>query len=163
MTSTRDSAAARLALGLLDAHDLLQRPDRDLDLVERRLPRRQPLQPQARREQRHQDAVALVLAGVADQLVGEPGDHRQQEDPADDEPVPDRAGRRSAKTKMPITMTQSKKAVPQRGWIKLNFCTFSGRQLGAALERVDRLVLGAVVLEDALQVGQQPDQDDVER
>ena len=68
-----------------------------------------------------------------------------------------------AKTKMPITMTQSKKAVPQRGWIKLNFCTFSGRQLGAALERVDRLVLGAVVLEDALQVGQQPDQHDVER
>ena len=27
---------------------------------------------------------------------------------------------------MPITITQSKKAVPQRGWIKLNFCTFSG-------------------------------------
>ena len=32
----------------------------------------------------------------------------------------------SAKTNTPITMTQSKKAVPQRGWIKLNFCTFSG-------------------------------------
>ena len=67
----------------------------------------------------------------------------------------------NAKTKMPITITQSKKAVPQRGWIKLNFCTSLGRQLGAGLERVDRLVLGAVVLEDAPQVGQQPDQPDV--
>ena len=27
---------------------------------------------------------------------------------------------------MPITITQSKNAVPQRGWIKLNFCTVSG-------------------------------------
>ena len=32
----------------------------------------------------------------------------------------------NAKTKIPITITQSKKAVPQRGWSKLNFCTFSG-------------------------------------
>ena len=32
----------------------------------------------------------------------------------------------NAKTKMPITITQSKKAVPQRGWIKLNSCTRSG-------------------------------------
>ena len=31
-----------------------------------------------------------------------------------------------AKTKIAITMTQSKKAVPQRGWIRLNFCTFAG-------------------------------------
>ena len=32
----------------------------------------------------------------------------------------------SAKTKIAITMTQSKKAVPQRGWIRLNLCTFAG-------------------------------------
>ena len=32
----------------------------------------------------------------------------------------------NAKTKIPITMTQSKNAVPQRGWIKLNVCTRSG-------------------------------------
>ena len=38
----------------LGAQHLLQRPDRDLDLVERRLARRQPLQPEPRREQRHQ-------------------------------------------------------------------------------------------------------------
>ncbi len=78
-----------VALGLLHPHDLLQGANRDLDLVERGLARRQPLQPEAGCEQGHQDAVALVLAGVADQLVGEPGDHRQQEDPAHDQPVPD--------------------------------------------------------------------------
>ena len=32
----------------------------------------------------------------------------------------------NANTKIAITITQSKKAVPQRGWIKLNFCTFPG-------------------------------------
>ncbi len=58
----------------------------------------------------------------------------------------------NAKTKIAMTMTQSKNAVPQRGWIRLNFCTFVRRQLRAALERVDRLVLGAVVLEDAPEV-----------
>src|SRR5437762_9097366 len=52
-----------------EAEDLLQRPDRYLDLVERRLARRQSLQPQARGEHRHQHAVAGVLAGEADQLV----------------------------------------------------------------------------------------------
>ena len=67
----------------------------------------------------------------------------------------------NAKTKIAITMTQSKKAVPQRGWIKLNFCTLRGRELRARLEGVDRLVLGAVVLEDAAEVGQQRDQEDV--
>ena len=62
---------------------------------------------------------------------------------------------------MPITMTQSKKAVPQRGWIKLNFCTRSGVELRARLEGIDRLVLGAVVLEHTPQVGKQRDQRDV--
>src|SRR5215471_18072811 len=32
----------------------------------------------------------------------------------------------NANTKIAITMTQSKKAVPQRGWIKLNLCTLAG-------------------------------------
>ena len=35
------------------------------------------------------------------------------------------------------------------------------RELGAALERVDRLVLGAVVLEDTAEVGEQRDDEDV--
>ena len=32
----------------------------------------------------------------------------------------------NAKTKIPITITQSRNAVPQRGWIRLNLCTRSG-------------------------------------
>ena len=59
-------------------------------------------------------------------------------------------------------MTQSKKAVPQRGWIRAYFCTFSGVELVAGLVGVDRLVLGGVVLEHAPQVGEQRDQDDVD-
>ena len=79
----------------------LERPDRDLELVERRLARRQPLQPEPRREQRHQDAVVGVLAGEADQLVGDPGDHRQQHDAADDQPVPRRTAEAARRRRRP--------------------------------------------------------------
>src|SRR4029453_9967318 len=64
----------------LAAKDLLQRADRDLELVEARLPRRQALEPEARRQQRHQDQVVAVPSGEADQLVGDAGDHRQQQE-----------------------------------------------------------------------------------
>ena len=33
---------------------------------------------------------------------------------------------KNAKTKIAITITQSRKAVPQRGWMRLNRCTRSG-------------------------------------
>src|SRR5713101_6449587 len=68
---------------------LAQRTNRHLELLERRLPRRQPLQPEPGREDRHHDAV-LVLAGEADELVREAGDERQQRDALDDQPVPGR-------------------------------------------------------------------------
>ena len=55
---------------------------------------------------------------------------------------------RNAKTKIAITITQSRKAVPQRGWMRLKPFTRLRGQLLARLQRVDRLVLGAVVLED---------------
>src|SRR5436190_24128352 len=79
-----DLALVRV-VGAFEREDFLERPDRYLDLVERRLPRREPLQPQARRQQRHQDAVALMLAGEADQLVGETGDDRQEQDAGGDQ------------------------------------------------------------------------------
>ena len=111
MTSTLRSSGRDPALA--EEH-LLERTDRDLDLIERRLPRGQPLEPEAGREQRHQNRVLLVLAGKADQLVGEPGDHRQQQDRLVISQY--HAGwPTNAKTKIPITITQSKKAVPQRG------------------------------------------------
>ena len=55
-----------------------------------RLARREPLQPETGREQRHQHPVVLVLARVPDELVGEPGDDGQEQDPTRDQPVPDR-------------------------------------------------------------------------
>src|SRR5262245_7548503 len=76
---------------LLEMQDLAERADRDLELVEARLAGRQPLEPEARREDRHEDAVVLVLAGEADQLVREPCDQRQEEDALRDQPVPGRA------------------------------------------------------------------------
>ena len=69
---------------------------------------------------------------------------------------------KNAKTKIAITITQSKNAVPQRGWIRLWRCTVSGVELLARLVGVDRLVLGSVVLEHAPQVREQRDQEEVE-
>src|SRR5512133_292203 len=84
--------ALRLGRGAppLALEHLAEGLDRDLELVERRLPRRQALQPEPGCQQRHQDPVVGVLSGEADQLVGDPRDHGQQQDPRRDQPVPDR-------------------------------------------------------------------------
>ena len=66
ITSTRRSAGSSPALAL---QDLPQRANRNLELVERRLSRRQPLQPEPGREHRHQHPVLRVAAGETDQLV----------------------------------------------------------------------------------------------
>ena len=89
--------------------------DRDLDLVVGTAGRVvQPLEPEARREEGHQHAVVLVVARIPDDLVRKPGDDRQEQDPAlrsaSTSPPPT-----NAKTKIAITITQSKNAVPQRG------------------------------------------------
>ncbi len=60
-----------------------------------------------------------------------------------------------------MTMTQSRNAVPQRTWMRLWRCTSSGVERRAGLVGVDRLVLGRVVLEDAPQLAEQPDQGEV--
>src|SRR4029450_11035497 len=73
-----DALGLRRGAPPLALEHLAQGADRDLELVERRLARRQPLEPEARCEQGHQDPVLGVLAGEADQLVRDPGDHRQQ-------------------------------------------------------------------------------------
>ena len=66
--------------------DFLERTDRDFELVERRLPGRQPLKPETRREEGHEHPVLRVPACEADELVGEPRDDRQEQDPARDQP-----------------------------------------------------------------------------
>ena len=79
MTSIGRAAGAGLELGDvlgLELIDALEGGDRHLDLIERGLARGQPLQPEPGREQCRQHATAPVLAGEADQLVGDPGDRR---------------------------------------------------------------------------------------
>ena len=50
------------------------------------------------------------------------------------------------------TITISRKLVPQRGCTGENLLDVVGRQLEPGLQRMDRLVLGAVVLEDTPQL-----------
>src|SRR5215207_10215545 len=74
----------------LEAKHLLERADRDFDLVERRLTRRQALKPHARCEEAPEGGIRCVLPREADDLVGDPGDERQEQDPRRDQPVPGR-------------------------------------------------------------------------
>jgi len=74
-------------------------------------------------------AIALLFAGGA--IAAEPADSKtlstqstQMDSLATSQGNEGRPT--NAKTKIAMTITQSKNAVPQRGWIKLNFCTFSG-------------------------------------
>ena len=98
-----------------------------------------------------------VLAGEADQLVREPGDQRQQQDARRDQPVPVRpAEEREDEDRDHHHPEQERRAaarVDQR--VALHALR---HELVAGLQRVDRLVLGGVVLEDAAQVGQERDQ-----
>ena len=98
---------------------LAQGADRDLELVERRLARRQPLQPEARARaasSRPGCRCACRRSGSARR--------RSPRSPAAagsaSRSASTRRGRpKKAKTKIAITITQSRKAVPQRGWIRL--------------------------------------------
>ena len=105
---------------------LTQCANRDLELVERRLARRQSLQPQPRREQDHQHAVAWSACRRSGSART-----RSRRSPAAarcaTRSASTTAGRpKSANTKTPITITQSRNAVPQRGWISEYRCTISG-------------------------------------
>ena len=62
----------------LGGQHALERADRDGDLVERRLARRQALQPEARREHGAHEREALEARGQPDDLVGDARDQRQQ-------------------------------------------------------------------------------------
>ena len=103
------------------------------------------------------DAVVLVLAREADQLVREAGDQRQQQDPRRDQPVPGRpAEEREDEDRDHHHPEQERRAaarVDER--VALHGLRL---ELLARLVRVDRLVLGGVVLEDAPQVGQERDE-----
>ena len=66
-----------------------------------------------------------------------------------------------AKTKIATIITMSRKLVPQRGWKREKRWAFSGVSGEPRLVAGDRLVLGAVVLEDPAQVRQPRDEPQV--
>ena len=109
------------------------------------------------REQRHQHAVVLVLAGEADQLVRDAGDQRQQQDPLRDQPVPARPAEEREDEDGEHHHPEQERGAAAR--VDERVALHDLRlELLAGLVRVDRLVLGGVVLEHAPQVGQQRDE-----
>ena len=171
----RRARAARVAVRArrrrrsgLDLGELLggehrpQRRDRHLDLVERRLTRGQPLQRAGRASSSTRTHAPVHVPGrEADDLVADAGDERDQDDPGRGSAAPSRDGPTNEYTTIVMTITVSRKLVPQRTCCVSNCCADSGGELDVVLVGGDRLVLGAVVLEDALDVLQLADQQEV--
>src|SRR6266487_4267273 len=152
---------ARVRVFGLEREDFLQRADRDLDLIERRLARREPLQPHPRRQQGHQDPVVLMFSRKADQLVGDACDHRQQEDPRRDQPVPVWATEEREHEDRDHHHPEQEGGAAA-GMDLAEALNDLGLELLPGLVGVDRLVLRGVVLEDAPQIREQRDQRQVE-
>jgi hypothetical protein len=98
-------------------------------LVVGRLASRQTLQPEPRREKRHEDAVVLVLARVADELVAQPAMTGEEEDPLAMSQYQHRTPDEGEDEDRDDHDPEQKGCSATRG-IKLNFCTF-WRELGA--------------------------------
>ena len=98
--------------------------------------------------------------GEPDDLVGEPGDEREEQDPGGDHPQQRGvADERVDEDRHDHDRQQEVRAAADvLGRVLLR--RLRG-ELGAALVRGDRLVLRAVVLEHALDVGQERDEDEV--
>ena len=103
------------------------------------------------------DAVVLVPPGEADQLVREPGDQRQQQDPLGDQPVPVRPAEEREDEDGDHHHPEQERGAAARMDERVALHDLR-LELLAGLVRVDRLVLGGVVLEHAPQVGQQRDE-----
>ena len=145
----------------LEAEHPVERADRDLDLVERGGPGRQALEPEPRREDCAQDRVLRVLAGEADHLVGDAGDHGQEQDPRGDQPEPARLAHEGEHE------DGDHHHVQEEGGAAADVDEAAALddlrlERVACLVGVDRLVLGRVVLEHAPQVGEEPDDHEVE-
>ena len=100
------------------------------------------------------------LPGEADHLVGEARDDREQQDARDDQPLPvepPEEGEDEDRDHHHVEQERRSAAHVDQAVASAPL----GLELVAGLERVDRLVLGGVVLEDALQVGEQRDQEQV--
>ena len=149
-TPTRSSAVRP---GVSVAEDRLHRGDRHRELVEVGLARRQPLELQARATSRPWPSAGAVLAGELDQLERDAGDHRDAEHARGQQPVPGRqADRREDEDRDDHHDEQEARAAARVQAAEA--LRVGRRELEAGLVAGDRLVLGAVVLEDAAQVAQ---------
>src|SRR5437016_12344505 len=101
-----------------------------------------------------------MLAGEADELVREAGDERQERDPLDDQPVPRGPPEEREHEDGDDHYPQQERGAAA-GMDERVALYRLGLELLARLVRVDRLVLGAVILEDAPQVGEQRDEREI--
>ena len=105
-------------------------------------------------------ALAAVAARPLDDLVGEPGDQRDAEDPRGDQPVPGRQAERGEDEDRDDHDDEQEARAAAR--VKARVALGArGRQAVAGLEAGDRLVLRAVVLEDPAQVAEAADRGEV--
>ena len=139
------SGRSRLAVRL---ERLLHRDDRDLDHVVGGLSGRDLLDPHARQHDRMDERVGPVPRAQAEQLVADRRDDRDEQDPAADHDQrrlpPDQ---REHHDRQGDDHDEELGAAALVGGRVL--ADRVGRERVAGLERVDRHVLGAVVLEDA--------------
>ena len=106
-------------------------------------------------------APAAVAPGELDDLERDAGDQRDADDARERRASTRRAGRSGRRRRSPRSSRSSRKLVPQRGCRRQKRWAFSGVSSSPRLVAGDRLVLGAVVLEDAAQVAQAREQQQV--
>src|SRR3954447_12191396 len=144
----------------LDREHRVHGGDRDGELLVVRLTRGELLQHQAGPHDRADPALAPVAPRELDDLERDAGDERHAEDAREHEPVPRRqADRREQEDR--DDHDDEQEARPAAGVQPREALRVLRRQRKVRLVAGDRLVLGAVVLEDAAQVAQAGEQRDV--
>ena len=122
--------------------------ERHRELPEIGLARRQSLQRKSRSDHKCHPAPVAIARGKPDDLVGDPRYHRYAEDPRRDQPVPSRKAERREDKDRHDHHDQQKARSAARVQARETSCLarLEGR---SGLIASDRLVLGAVILEDA--------------
>src|SRR3954451_10062970 len=155
-----DELLGRVVARRLDGEDRLHGGDGDRELVEVRLTRRELLQHEAGPHDRADPALAPVAPDELDDLERDAGDQGHAEDARQDEPVP--RGQPDRREQEDGDDHHDEQEARPAAWMQAREALgVLGRQRQVRLVAGDRLVLGAVVLEDAAQVAQARQQRDV--
>src|SRR5918999_272009 len=151
-----DHQLARSLVGLdlrlfLHREDLLEGGHRDLDHVVRGLARRQPLHLQPGPDQYPDHRVVLVPRAPHDELEGDPSHQRDDDEPANDHEKPPLDPEQGEHQDAQDQHVQNE-ARPAADVARVQLAGVLGDELLAALVDLYRLVLRAVVGEEALHV-----------